>query len=204
MKRALLIATLSTLAACSDAPLQPSLDVQPQFATEVGSGATWYFKGVIRRILGGPYQFGDPVEGSFEFRVVGDDSIPGDPCRAEHELKATFEYTLAGRTYRASGDGSVTILAECSSAPQIYFQTKSINDSWMDLRVRNPAGTEDVPLTPPPVTAGFDTFRYMYLVGGFGAYLTELFTCKDGGWKLYGFKNQGQCIRYGETGKDSR
>jgi hypothetical protein len=28
--------------------------------------------------------------------------------------------------------------------------------------------------------------------------------CKDGGWEAYGFKNQGQCIRFVETGKDSR
>ena len=28
--------------------------------------------------------------------------------------------------------------------------------------------------------------------------------CKKGGWEGYGFKNQGQCVRYIETGKDSR
>lgn len=28
--------------------------------------------------------------------------------------------------------------------------------------------------------------------------------CKKGGWEGYGFKNQGQCVRYVETGKDSR
>ena len=28
--------------------------------------------------------------------------------------------------------------------------------------------------------------------------------CKDGGWETYGFRNQGQCIRYVNTGKDSR
>lgn len=28
--------------------------------------------------------------------------------------------------------------------------------------------------------------------------------CKNGGWEDYGFDNQGQCIRYVETGKDSR
>lgn len=28
--------------------------------------------------------------------------------------------------------------------------------------------------------------------------------CKNGGWVLFGFKNQGQCVRYVETGKDSR
>lgn len=28
--------------------------------------------------------------------------------------------------------------------------------------------------------------------------------CKDGGWADYGFANQGQCIRFIQTGKDSR
>jgi len=28
--------------------------------------------------------------------------------------------------------------------------------------------------------------------------------CKDGGWEMYGFRNQGQCIRFVNTGKDSR
>lgn len=28
--------------------------------------------------------------------------------------------------------------------------------------------------------------------------------CKDGGWEAYGFANQGQCVRFVETGKDSR
>lgn len=28
--------------------------------------------------------------------------------------------------------------------------------------------------------------------------------CKIGGWEAFGFKNQGQCVRYIETGKDSR
>jgi hypothetical protein len=28
--------------------------------------------------------------------------------------------------------------------------------------------------------------------------------CKDGGWRRYGFKNQGQCVRFVETGTDSR
>jgi hypothetical protein len=28
--------------------------------------------------------------------------------------------------------------------------------------------------------------------------------CKKGGWEVYGFKNQGQCVRFIETGIDSR
>ena len=28
--------------------------------------------------------------------------------------------------------------------------------------------------------------------------------CKNGGWEAFGFRNQGQCVRFVETGKDSR
>ena len=28
--------------------------------------------------------------------------------------------------------------------------------------------------------------------------------CKNGGWEAFGFRNQGQCVRFIETGKDSR
>lgn len=28
--------------------------------------------------------------------------------------------------------------------------------------------------------------------------------CRDGGWEAYGFRNQGQCIRFVNTGQDSR
>lgn len=28
--------------------------------------------------------------------------------------------------------------------------------------------------------------------------------CRDGGWRNYGFRNQGQCVRFVVTGKDSR
>lgn len=28
--------------------------------------------------------------------------------------------------------------------------------------------------------------------------------CKDGGWEIFGFRNQGQCIRFVNTGQDSR
>jgi hypothetical protein len=33
---------------------------------------------------------------------------------------------------------------------------------------------------------------------------TDKEQCKNGGWENFGFKNQGQCVRFVETGKDSR
>lgn len=28
--------------------------------------------------------------------------------------------------------------------------------------------------------------------------------CFDGGWRAFGFRNQGQCVRFVQTGKDAR
>ena len=66
------------------------------------------------------------------------------------------------------------------------------------------------------VPDGFDAL----VIDGFGpvngAFVLDDFTfeaqndpetkddCKKGGWEQFGFKNQGQCVRFVETGKDSR
>ncbi len=56
--------------------------------------------------------------------------------------------------------------------------------------------------------------RYVEVRMVFGAESDERFdwtrfevgkqACKNGGWEGFGFANQGQCVRYEETGKDSR
>lgn len=78
----------------------------------------------------------------------------------------------------------------------------------------HPADNEDFPLTPPPVGGEIKSMTvWNPLTGasGFQAELTKVYTgpqtkddCKKGGWEQYGFKNQGQCVRYIETGTDSR
>ena len=37
-----------------------------------------------------------------------------------------------------------------------------------------------------------------------GTALLDKSECMDGGWEAFGFRNQGQCVRYVNTGKDSR
>jgi hypothetical protein len=49
-----------------------------------------------------------------------------------------------------------------------------------------------------------DAFFYGLVMKFSQANPTTKDDCKDGGWENYGFKNQGQCIRFVETGKDSR
>lgn len=65
----------------------------------------------------------------------------------------------------------------------------------------------------------FEADEYVEIRSAFGAESDERFNwtqfdvlpdaqtkddCKNGGWEDYGFENQGQCIRYVQTGQDSR
>lgn len=64
----------------------------------------------------------------------------------------------------------------------------------------------------------FNAAHHVDIRMGFGAETDERFDwtrfyvlslenkdqCRDGDWEALGFKNQGQCVRYVETGKDSR
>lgn len=222
MKRKLFLLTLFIPAACSDAPLEP-LDLQPQFATVVGSSATWAFKGVVTEVFpGSSYALGDTVPGSVTFTVTSEDLDP-DPCRGYRQLALSFTYALDGETHSTSGDGAAYSRASCSvTGPmRIYINLGtgwgSNFEEW-DLFLVNPDDTDDLPLTPPPVDPHYPhTFR-RYGNPGDGVlygFSTELFAltlpdpqtredCMAGGWEPYGFRNQGQCVRYVETGKDSR
>jgi len=86
----------------------------------------------------------------------------------------------------------------------------------------------DIPLWNGYGTPGFgtDIGAYAGMVGGYDWVISEttdlnpfvtwndfvvpgcapetMDDCKNGGWEAYSFKNQGQCIRFIETGKDSR
>lgn len=54
-------------------------------------------------------------------------------------------------------------------------------------------------------SAGGGTTTIYAIAAGIPAPAPETKTdCKKGGWQEFGFKNQGQCIRYVNTGKDSR
>ena len=55
------------------------------------------------------------------------------------------------------------------------------------------AGTDD----PNP----FTTWNEVEVPGCFPETKED---CMDGGWEAFGFKNQGQCVRFIETGQDSR
>jgi hypothetical protein len=135
-----------------------------------------------------------------------------------------WQYTLNGTTAALEADGFATSRLACyvpALGPhiQIYSASYDPDLGWlrsMQFDVYDADVTVDFPLTPPTVgpdsnwPKNFSSWDYT-TNAGFMAQLTTLYAgpqskddCKNGGWEKYGFKNQGQCVRYVETGMDSR
>lgn len=126
-------------------------------------------------------------------------------------IKLSYKYTGFHAFFR------VTVFAEAfvtSSSGTIT--TPLINEGPVNCCSSPSAGFEysgEVTLT---VEQG-DTFGFRFggsngdsnnqLGGTFTVDLNKPYTkeeCKNGGWEIFGFKNQGQCVRFIETGEDSR
>ena len=105
----------------------------------------------------------------------------------------------------ADGSGSATRLTINSASEtlgswspdglRIAFHTDRAGND--EIYVMNADGNGPANLTSNPSS---DHFPDWGLVAG--AISKE--QCKNGGWEDLGFRNQGQCLRYVETGKDSR
>jgi hypothetical protein len=226
MRRAVAVLVLPMLFACTDTPTQPRLDVpSPAFEMVVGSGATWYFEAVVDNVF---YDFrvalGDTVTGQVTFKILDTaDLYPDNPCLFGYRAQIGWEYTINGTTYPAAGDGEARSYCAYPEfgpvGPAYQLHTDVTDDEGFEhifyLDAYNPAVTEDFPLEPPALREGLpNAFWYYDNTSGtsFKAGLTKLYLggpttkqdCMKGGWQSFGFSNQGQCIRYIETGKDSR
>jgi hypothetical protein len=110
--------------------------------------------------------------------------------------------------YRTDGDTSQA-LASPNPNP-------AVPDRYPHLCVRN-GGTNPAQVSPQTMTFQADDYVEVRMV--FGAETNERFDwtrfdvdpdarsqgdCKDGGWASFGFKNQGQCVRFVQNGQDSR
>jgi hypothetical protein len=117
-----------------------------------------------------------------------------------------------GTTLNGAGDAFVTKLDATGTALvySIFLGGSGLEEGG--AIALDPAGnayvtgltsSADFPTTP----GAFDT-TYNGAVDAFVTKLAENPTteaqCKNGGFQQFGFKNQGQCIRFIETGKDSR
>lgn len=223
MRGAVAFLMLPLMFACADNPTQAPMDGQPHFAMVPGSGATWYFEAVVTTVGGVPsypVAVGDVVTGKLTFTITDDfDYWPDLDCLDGYKAHTVWEYTVQGTTRVAEGDGYASSRLECYVGfphNQIFSDLRDEAGNWTGsiyLDVYNEGVTNDFPLVPPALGQGWlQRFQdYDSNNVGFGTQLTKLYAgpvtkndCMKGGWARYGFQNQGQCIRYIETGKDSR
>lgn len=114
----------------------------------------------------------------FEYRIDGDELGPGN----HPVVNAEGEHDVGGSPPRDSIYPGVGV-------PSGNIETKTFEAKWY-VEVRLALGAER--------DWDFDWVRF-----DVGQPETKD-DCKDGGWEDYHFKNQGQCVKYVETGKDSR
>ncbi len=106
---------------------------------------------------------------------------------------ACFEYRTDGDTSQASGDPNYNpafadlypFVCENASSSQMVFSA----NAYVEVRMVFGAESDE----------RFDWTRFDVLADA-----QTKADCKDGGWVAYGFDNQGLCIQFVNTGKDSR
>jgi hypothetical protein len=198
--------------------------------TSVGDHATWLFQAVVVRSIGSPAQVGDTVSGQLTFTILSPASFSDDGCTAYRSVSSSATFTVHLQTYTLSGgpDGQAVSITSCNEENVPRLLVNAIQNggaAQMQIDILNPADKLDFPLVPPVLSGDPKTFTYQTLgpvgppggpPGGPGVtfvsgQLTKLYVglrtkddCKNNGWVQFGFKNQGQCVRFIETGKDSR
>jgi hypothetical protein len=215
---------LSALAivACSESPVSPTPEAAVKHSgvaklTQVGTGATWYFKARVYTVWNNTSaQVDDLIEGSITFKFTSDDIMPEDLCRGYRYVESSATYTLRGTTYTVAGPmgQALAYTTVCMDHPWVQVNARNVTTT-AQIELFNPANTEDFPLTPPALGNWPYVFSVWNDVGdSFSAFVTEVYAapqdpqtkndCMKNGWAKFGFKNQGQCVRFIETGKDSR
>lgn len=114
MKRAIAFSSVLFLLACGDVPTEVPLDVQPEFATVIGDGATWCFEGVIYSAAD-PSLIGQTVQGSIAFTIWTDDVLPERPCVVYRYVESVATYTGDGQEFTLSdADGQALTYMSCA------------------------------------------------------------------------------------------
>jgi hypothetical protein len=89
-------------------------------------------------------------------------------------------------------DGSGNLVDSASSSTKNAWVTLSVVGDIQRIGIASDQGNtfiDNLTITSAPAAASDPTDAHQ---------------CKGGGWLGFGFKNQGQCVRFVETGKDSR
>lgn len=140
----------------------------------------------------------------------------GETVNGTVEFNAMFEGDLEDQLYwsvRSSLDGTYEGAEICESGnPNNLYGNTSVNSENPTPSTLND-GAFSASIDMSEDTPGTYCFVFNPDAGDVtrASVLFELVAplenkgqCKKGGWQDYGFKNQGQCIRFVNTGKDSR
>ncbi len=191
-----------------------------------GGTLTYDFEDISAVTLGTTYGYlafeGDPAGGSTA-------SVSPDPFLSDHgqvllTQNSDERIDLGGAASQVSVEyqqlTAPTLTAYDASGAVIATATGVVNlppfdpsaplppPTWSTLTVSG-TGIASIGLTgvgPFGLSAGgtFDNLAVTYEAPVGPADPAGKDACKKGGWEAFGFKNQGQCVRFIETGKDSR
>lgn len=225
------LVALAFLAACGQTPTQPTplMPAQPSFShshVNVTPSAPTIVNGSFENGLTGwtypdPSQPGEYVDvGAFWQAADGINSVDLNGVYAGYVsqditttpgITYTVLFDLAGNPGYPQNVKQLEVSAAGASA-DYYFDTtgkSNTNMGWTEESFTFTATSATTTLTFTSLHTGdgypdraqgpaLDNVRISI------ASPTTKAECKKGGWASYGFRNQGQCVRYIETGKDSR
>lgn len=218
MKQLSLLAAVLVASACHEAPTAPGTDASPSAVVHVerrGAGLVeacalsapsivWTFTATVSSIIPptSPPPITPPLPSvgavsdgaSMEFCSVAP-SVTGEiaPVAVSGVPLLSFDdyatISTSGDSVQVIADGSLFTLRVGNSSYPVLPVTPG---TFGSLQVRSQGYTVLFALSVPPVPPPAPTDP------------TTKDDCKKDGWLSYGFKNQGQCVRFVETGKDSR
>ena len=194
-----------------NAELAGNMRYQAKFGTE---DATWAASNVAPDDGDGSGSTGDGGNATFLVRTSGWLDLPGDEDQSIGAKHSGEIMGLQQTNHIIGTDGSVN--ADVVRLIWNWNEEAGYVDSWQILLnttlVAEDLGEGDYMLTgegDPVVTTvqkagGPITDGFVMVAAPEVAEPGARDDCRDGGYEDYGFKNQGQCIRYVNTGQDSR
>jgi len=201
-----LIVLAAITGACADAnPTGVAVPKQPAHSVSIAAATAWTASGppVVTVVSDGTA--GDAVM-TYQARIVGVFQTWDFETTADQTATITLPWSYTGSNLPGEGNSRVVVYAVVNDAVvATLIDTESNPFSFSGTYTFN-------------VSAG-DTYGFRFgglsnedgMVGTFTVDLPEAPVdpvtqddCKDGGWMAFGFRNQGQCIAFVNTGHDSR
>ena len=203
------------LSACAEVPTGPQLDSDgltavPEAMASLTGTVTYDFNDLTPHCDGTPVpnQVGDLTFVEALFTVCNDGSenflLVFDPAGSEI---VTNTIELDGTATQVALDGEW--LGSSPLAPTVQAYDADGNPvavgAFAFPGVRETVVLSGAGIAYFTITAGTTDFALYTVTVTYGSSdPTERIACKDGAWEAFGFRNQGQCVRFVETGKDGR